>query len=75
MFPIRIKGVVRDGHVETAEPIDLPDGFEVTITGDGPKRMSQEEWRTAVMATAGCIDDPTFVRPPQGEVEVRDPMP
>lgn len=75
MASIFIKGVIRNGHIETEEPINLPDGSEVTITGAARKPMSQEEWRAFVLATAGSIDDPTFVRPPQGEVEVRDPLP
>jgi hypothetical protein len=28
-----MKGVIRNGRVEVAEPINLPDGSEVTITG------------------------------------------
>jgi len=33
MSLILIKGVIRNGRVEVAEPIDLPDGSEVIITG------------------------------------------
>jgi hypothetical protein len=33
MSLILIKGVIRNGRVEVAEPINLPDGSEVTITG------------------------------------------
>lgn len=33
MSSIVMKGVIRNGHVEVAEPINLPDGSEVTITG------------------------------------------
>lgn len=33
MHNIRTKGVIRNGQVEMAEPIDLPNGSEVTITG------------------------------------------
>jgi hypothetical protein len=32
MSLILIKGVIRNGRVEVAEPIDLPDGSEVIIT-------------------------------------------
>ena len=35
MRSILMKGIVRNGRVEVAEPIDLPDGSEVTITGNG----------------------------------------
>lgn len=31
MASMVMKSVVRDGHIETEEPIDLPDGSEVTI--------------------------------------------
>jgi hypothetical protein len=30
---ILVKGIVRNGRVEVEEPINLPDGSEVTITG------------------------------------------
>lgn len=30
---ILIKGVIRNGRVEVDEPVNLPDGSEVTITG------------------------------------------
>jgi hypothetical protein len=33
MSSILMKGVVRNGRVEVVEPINLPDGTEVTITG------------------------------------------
>jgi hypothetical protein len=33
MSSILIKGVIRNGRVEDPEPINLPDGSEVTITG------------------------------------------
>jgi hypothetical protein len=36
MSSIRMKGVIRNGRVEVAAPIDLPDGSEVTIIADGP---------------------------------------
>jgi hypothetical protein len=32
MSSILMKGVIRNGRVEVAEPINLPDGSEVTIT-------------------------------------------
>ena len=33
MSMIQVKGVIRAGRVEVDEPIDLPDGSVVTITG------------------------------------------
>jgi hypothetical protein len=35
MSSILMKGIVRNGRVEVDEPINLPDGSEVTITGRG----------------------------------------
>ena len=34
-------------------------------------KMTQAEWRSFIESTAGSIDDPTFVRPPQGTFEER----
>ncbi len=36
MTLILMKGVIHNGRVEVAEPINLPDGSEVTITGHAP---------------------------------------
>ena len=45
----------------------------VTITPARPK-LTQAEWEALVDRTAGSITDPTFVRPPQGVYEGRDPL-
>jgi hypothetical protein len=39
----------------------------------GPK-MTQAEWQQFVRSTAGSIDDPTFVRPDQGQLQDRGEM-
>jgi len=36
------------------------------------RKMTQEEWEQMIRATAGSIDDPTFVRPEQGQFEKRE---
>jgi hypothetical protein len=36
---ILMKGIIRNGRVEVAEPINLPDGSEVTITGCVPGEL------------------------------------
>ncbi len=46
MSLLLLKGIIRNGRVETVEPIDLPEGTEVVVTSgddrdDGP--MSAEE--------------------------------
>ncbi len=49
--------------------------MKVTIEPLSPHQMTQEEWRQFIYATAGSIDDPTFVRHPQGEYERREELP
>jgi hypothetical protein len=41
----------------------------------GPPPMTQEEWRDFVLATAGSITDPSFVRHEQGQYERREALP
>lgn len=36
--------------------------------------MTREQWHRFVDSLEGAIDDPTFVRPPQGEYEERESM-
>lgn len=57
MHSILTKGIIRNGRVEVAELIDLPDGAEVTISGpanaDSPDRpMNAEE----IAATLAAMD-------------------
>lgn len=35
---------------------------------------TEEEWRAAIRSLAGSITDSSFVRPEQGEFEVRAPL-
>jgi hypothetical protein len=45
MSSILMKGVIRNGRVEVAEPINLPDGSEVIITGhahDSPVGLADD---------------------------------
>ena len=39
-----------------------------------PLDATREEWLRFIENTAGKIDDPTFVRHPQGEYEQRDEL-
>jgi hypothetical protein len=50
---------------------------QVTIdpVGAGPNSMTQDEWRDFVLATAGSVTDPSFVRHEQGEYEQREELP
>jgi hypothetical protein len=45
----------------------------VTIEPIAPK-MTPEEWQAYIQATAGSITDPTFERPPQGDLGERKPL-
>lgn len=44
------------------------DGVDSTQT---TKSMTQMEWEEFINETGGCIDDPAFIRPEQGEPESR----
>jgi hypothetical protein len=48
---------------------------QVTIDPIVPAAMTQEEWSAFVMATAGSIPDPSFVRHEQGQYERREELP
>jgi len=39
-----------------------------------PTPKTQEEWRQFILATAGSIADPTFVRHPEGGYEKRESL-
>ncbi len=62
--------------------LDLPLGakeanaeVQITVEPVAKKPMTPEEWRVWVQSMAGNVTDPTFERPPQGEYEVREPLP
>ena len=69
-----------DGMVHLDVPIGEDHaGEEVEVTVEptragGWRRLSQEEYRRRVLDLAGCIDAPTFERPPQGDYEAREPL-
>jgi hypothetical protein len=62
MSSILIKGVIRNGRVEVAEPINLPDGSEVTISshanGKSPVLSDNDLPMTAseIAATLAAMD-------------------
>ena len=58
---ILMKGIVRGGHVETAKPIDLPDGSEIMIFGQpggGAEIDNDDRPRTPeeIAATLAAMD-------------------
>jgi hypothetical protein len=73
MNPITLKGIIRNGRVEVAEPINLPDGSEVTITSsvngavrsepDRPMTPSEIAETLAAMARV----EPFDMTPEEGE--------
>lgn len=69
-----------DGVLRLTVPIGKEDADrEVQVTIDavwvGPPPMTQEEWRDFVLATAGSITDPSFIRHEQGGYERREELP
>ncbi|MEI7685828.1 MAG: hypothetical protein WCL32_12440 [Planctomycetota bacterium] len=67
-----------DGMLHLTVPVGMEQAHKevlVTVESCESKKMTQDEWRAAVLATAGSIQDSTFERPPQGEFEVRDELP
>jgi hypothetical protein len=67
-----------DGTLHVTVPISAADAnreVQVTIDPVGPPLMTQEEWRSFILATAGSITDPSFVRHEQGEYECRETLP
>ena len=45
------------------------------VTDSTTPITNRDDWLRFIEQTAGSITDPTFVRPPQGEFEERDPWP
>jgi hypothetical protein len=76
-----IKAIIKGRRLELDVPADWPDGTEVEIlpldkdASAAGLPMDRDAWRRFIEKTAGSITDPTFVRHPQGEFEVRDPLP
>jgi hypothetical protein len=65
-----------DGVLHLTLPLGLSEAGQdvrVTVEPISPASMSAEEWRQAVLATAGRWQG-EFERPPQGEYEDRDPL-
>ena len=67
-----------DGILNISLPIGKADAdreVQVTVDPVGSSPMTQEEWRNFVLATAGSLADPSFVRHEQGEYERREQLP
>ena len=67
-----------DGVLHVSVPVGHADAnreVQVTIEPAAAKPMTQEEWREFILATAGSVTDPTFLRHEQGEYERREELP
>jgi hypothetical protein len=79
MCHVEIKSRVgADGVLTIALPLGLSEANrEVRVVVEPADSSAasfppkQEEWRRLVKSMAGCISDPTFARPEQGEYERR----
>ena len=61
-----------DGILQLYVPIGAADAdreVDVIIEAAGAKQMTQAEWQDFILATAGSITDPTFVRHDQSEYD------
>jgi hypothetical protein len=68
--------VGHDGVLRLSLPVGAADADQevrVTVEPAGPPGLSADEWRRAVLATAGRWQG-EFERPPQGEYEEREPL-
>ncbi|MEX2185611.1 MAG: hypothetical protein WD875_02410 [Pirellulales bacterium] len=66
---------VRNADVEVT--VNLKQVTPATVDADATdaETAAQEEWRRYVMESSGSIDDPTFFRHEQGELETREEFP
>jgi hypothetical protein len=79
MCHVEIKSRVgADGILVIALPLGMSEAnrevrvvVESADAAASPASPNQEEWQRFVKSMAGCISDPTFQRPEQGEYERR----
>jgi hypothetical protein len=69
-----------NGVLTLSVPLDKADANKpVRVTVETMEEtkplLDREAWLRFITQTAGSITDPTFERPPQGELEERDPLP
>lgn len=77
MTPIVLTSKVGpDGVLQLTLPLSAADqDVRVTVESIAAKKqMTPDEWRAFILTTAGSITDSTFERPPQGELEEREPL-
>ncbi|HVC94322.1 MAG TPA: hypothetical protein VND64_11560 [Pirellulales bacterium] len=67
-----------DGVLKLLVPVGESEAdrkVQVTIDPLHASQLSREEWHRFVLATAGSIADPSFVRHEQGQYECREEIP
>jgi hypothetical protein len=68
-----------DGVLHLAIPVGAPHvEYDIAVNvrhrDHSSESIPQDEWEAKVLALAGSIDDPTFVRPEQLPLETRDSL-
>ena len=66
-----------EGVLRLILPVGASDAnmeVQVTVEPLTQTAMTQEAWSEVIQRTAGSITDPSFIRHPQGDFEVRDPI-
>jgi hypothetical protein len=70
-----------DGILNLRLPVEIVDSdVQVTVVVDPVNNghtsdvFDPEEWKRFIAETAGSIQDPTFFRHEQGEIETREPF-
>ena len=78
MFPITLTSHVGpDGILTLRLPLGATEAnraVRITVSPAEPLDQSSAEWRSRLL-TIGGIDDPTFYRHEQGELEQREELP
>ena len=67
-----------DGVLHLEVPVGVADAnqeVQVTIESARAPRMTSDEWRAWIHATAGSVTDPTFRRHDQGHFDQREIIP
>lgn len=78
MYRVKTRSrVERDGvvnlHLTTPLPVGEVD-VDVSIAPVSDPDEAEKAWNAWVDEVFGSIDDPTFVRPPQGQFETRESL-
>jgi hypothetical protein len=67
-----ITAIVRNGKLETAEPIDLPDGTELAVPVPNGKHAMAEEWDTSPAGIAAWLKWSASLEPLLGWQDIEE---